>query len=152
MWLGPAAYSGTVDPLEGHLIAGKIGQDQPKGPLELRRASGSRFLAMILMIPTTLRGCILSSQVTGARSPGVCEGSHDYAEYLPCQLRGGGSCLELGTASLLPLWEPYLEPEPRASVMPGPSPAPPTYPHATMLALVLSRGSCNLFYLKKAQD
>lgn len=25
-------------------------------------------------------------------------------------------------------------------------------PHATMLALVLSRGSCTLFYLKKAQD
>lgn len=61
VWLGPAAYSGTVDPLEGHLIAGKIGQDQPKGPLELRRASGSRFLAMILRIPTTLRGGILSS-------------------------------------------------------------------------------------------
>lgn len=40
----------------------------------------------------------------------------------------GAAAWELGTASLLPLWEPYLEPEPRASAMPGPSPAPPTHP------------------------
>lgn len=52
-------------PSGGHLIAGKIVQNQPKGPLEHRRASGSKFLAMILVIPTTLQGCTLSS-----RSPG----------------------------------------------------------------------------------
>lgn len=58
-------------PLEGHPIAGKIGLDQPRGPLEHRRANGSWSLAKILMMPTTLRGCALSSQAIEARSPGV---------------------------------------------------------------------------------
>lgn len=52
----------------GHLIAGKIGQDQPKGPLELKRGSGSRFLAMILVIPPLYEDvpCLARSPGTGA--------------------------------------------------------------------------------------